>query len=582
MQLIRAQAACINGGYLYEPYIVDQVLDDDGNVLSHHDATPVRQVISEETSAIIREALEYVVSSGSGKNGQVAGYRIGGKTGTADKTGSKTDDNPKGDVVVSFMCFAPADDPQYIMLLTMDTPRRDTGTAVYGGTMVAPAASQIMAEVLPALGIEPDYTAEELAGADAAVPYVVGKSAADAKAALTAAGFGCTLVGDGRYRDGSDPGRRCHRAQQRLHHPVPGGGKAGHPLHRSQPCGADAVGGQQSAGERGTDYEGGRRRQYRRQHRQRYRHFSERGAGRPAGGRQRGDGALRRDYHGLTGGLPHFLHGFQQIFRFTFPQKRYNRVWRADALRTARTYGNNTPNTEELTMKLRELLAGIPVLDAAADSETEITGVSYDSRTHKARRPVRGHDGLCHRRSPIYRQGAGKRRGGGAVPAGAGERTALTCRTEDSRRALAVVGANWFGHPAEEMTMLAVTGTNGKTTTTYLLKAILEQALGAKVGLIGTNQNMIGQEVIPTERTTPESFEVQQLFRQMADAGCTHVVMEVSSHALALDRVYGVRYPGGNLHEPDPGSSGLPQDHGSLLRCQSHPVPELRHRRGER
>ena len=194
IELIRAQAACINGGYLYEPYIVDQVLDDDGNVLSQHDSTPVRQVISEETSAIVREALEYVVSSGSGKNGQVAGYRIGGKTGTADKTGTR---NTTREVVVSFMCFAPADDPQYIMLLTMDTPRRDTGTAVYGGTMVAPTASQIMAEILPALGIEPDYTADELAGADAAVPYVVGKSAADAKAALTAAGFACTTVGSG-------------------------------------------------------------------------------------------------------------------------------------------------------------------------------------------------------------------------------------------------------------------------------------------------------------------------------------------------------------------------------------------------
>ena len=194
IELIRAQAACINGGYLYEPYIVDQVLDDDGNVLSQHDSTPVRQVISEETSAIVREALEYVVSSGSGKNGQVAGYRIGGKTGTADKTGTR---KTTREVVVSFMCFAPADDPQYIMLLTMDTPRRDTGTAVYGGTMVAPTASQIMAEILPALGIEPDYTADELAGADAAVPYVVGKSAADAKAALTAAGFACTTVGSG-------------------------------------------------------------------------------------------------------------------------------------------------------------------------------------------------------------------------------------------------------------------------------------------------------------------------------------------------------------------------------------------------
>ena len=194
IELIRAQAACINGGYLYEPYIVDQVLDEDGNVLSQHDTTPVRQVISEETSAIVREALEYVVSSGSGKNGQVAGYRIGGKTGTADKTGTR---KTTREVVVSYMCFAPADDPQYIMLLTMDTPSRNTGTAVYGGTMVAPTASQIMGEILPALGIEPDYSAEELSGADAAVPYVVGKTAEEAKAALKSAGFTYRTVGSG-------------------------------------------------------------------------------------------------------------------------------------------------------------------------------------------------------------------------------------------------------------------------------------------------------------------------------------------------------------------------------------------------
>ena len=194
IELIRAQAACINGGYLYEPYIVDQVLDEDGNVLSQHDTTPVRQVISEETSAIVREALEYVVSSGSGKNGQVAGYRIGGKTGTADKTGTR---KTTREVVVSFMCFAPADDPQYIMLLTMDTPSRNTGTAVYGRTMVAPTASQIMGEILPALGIEPDYSAEELSGADAAVPYVVGKTAEEAKAALKSAGFTYRTVGSG-------------------------------------------------------------------------------------------------------------------------------------------------------------------------------------------------------------------------------------------------------------------------------------------------------------------------------------------------------------------------------------------------
>ena len=190
LELIRAQAACINGGYLYTPYIVDQVLDDDGSIISQHDSTPVRQVISEETSAKVRQCLEYVVASGTGKNGQVAGYRIGGKTGTADKTGTS-------DVVVSFMCFAPADDPQYIMLRTMYTPSRTTGTYPSGGNMVAPTASQIMAEILPYLGIEPDYTAEEMAGADAAVPNVVGKTAADAKAVLEGAGFACKTVGSG-------------------------------------------------------------------------------------------------------------------------------------------------------------------------------------------------------------------------------------------------------------------------------------------------------------------------------------------------------------------------------------------------
>lgn len=90
--------------------------------------------------------------------------------------------------------------------------------------------------------------------------------------------------------------------------------------------------------------------------------------------------------------------------------------------------------------------------------------------------------------------------------------------------------------------MIGITGTSGKTTSTYLIKSILEQKAGAKVGLIGTIQNMIGDRVLHTERTTPESFELQKLLREMADAGCTHVVMEVSSHALMLDRVYGIPF----------------------------------------
>ncbi len=204
-------------------------------------------------------------------------------------------------------------------------------------------------------------------------------------------------------------------------------------------------------------------------------------------------------------------------------------------------------------MKLKELLQGISVLSATADMEMEISNVSYDSRSTKPGElfvAMRGFETDGH----AY---IGK-----AVTAGA---AAVLCerppeapvpyvQVENSRRALAVLGANFFGHPADAMTMVAVTGTNGKTTTTYLLKAILEQAAGAKVGLIGTNQNMIGNEILPTDRTTPESFELQRLVAGMRDAGCTHVVMEVSSHALALDRVYGVHYAVGIF-------TNLTQDH---------------------
>ena len=190
LALIAAQAACVNGGYLYTPYLVERIADSDGNVTYRHDDTPVRQVISEQTSATVRECLEYVVASGTGKNGQVVGYRIGGKTGTADK-------GQTGDVVVSFLCFAPADDPQVIMLITMDTPSRATGTYVSGGNMVAPTASTVMAEILPYLGVEPSYSAEELLGMDTTVPNVIGMSVEAAKAKLKDRALSYKIVGDG-------------------------------------------------------------------------------------------------------------------------------------------------------------------------------------------------------------------------------------------------------------------------------------------------------------------------------------------------------------------------------------------------
>ena len=201
-------------------------------------------------------------------------------------------------------------------------------------------------------------------------------------------------------------------------------------------------------------------------------------------------------------------------------------------------------------MHLKTLLAGLSLRSATADMETEITHISYDSRTTAPGDVFVAMTGFATDGHAYI---------GKAVAAGA---AAVVCErppedssvpyvlVENSRRALAVMAANYYGHPADSMTMVAVTGTNGKTTTTYLLKAILEQELGAKVGLIGTNQDLIGDEVVPTERTTPESLELQELFARMRSAGCTHVVMEASSHALALDRVYGIHYAVGISTRP--------------------------------
>ena len=192
-------------------------------------------------------------------------------------------------------------------------------------------------------------------------------------------------------------------------------------------------------------------------------------------------------------------------------------------------------------MQLSALLEGIEILACTADKTLEVTGVCYDSRKIQPGElfvAVTGFAADGHKFIPM------------AAAKGA---LAVLCEREpeenvpyikvaSTRHALAVVSANWFGRPADNMCMIGVTGTNGKTTSTYLLKSVLEQTLGAKVGLIGTIQNMIGDTAIETERTTPESYELQQLFAQMYAAGCTHVIMEVSSHALVLNRVDTVQF----------------------------------------
>ena len=192
-------------------------------------------------------------------------------------------------------------------------------------------------------------------------------------------------------------------------------------------------------------------------------------------------------------------------------------------------------------MKLKALLDGITVLEMTADPELEIENVVYDSRKVTPGClfvAITGFAADGNRFIPMaLEKGAAV-----IVTAKKPEEDFPYVLVESDRMALAYLGINFFGKPAESMTMIGVTGTNGKTSSTLLLKQVLEKTLGAKVGLIGTMENRIGDLVIPTERTTPESFELQALFARMRDAGCTHVVMEVSSHAIALDRVGGVRF----------------------------------------
>ena len=192
-------------------------------------------------------------------------------------------------------------------------------------------------------------------------------------------------------------------------------------------------------------------------------------------------------------------------------------------------------------MKLKALLAGVPVVELAADLEMEIGEVCYDSRKVTPGAlfvAISGFASDGNRFIPVARS----RGAAVVVTAKKPEMDVPYALVSSDRLALALIAANYFEHPAEAMTMIGITGTNGKTSSTLLLKQVLEDCLGAKVGLIGTMENLIGDQVIPTQRTTPESFELQALFAQMRDAGCTHVVMEVSSHAISLERIGGIHY----------------------------------------
>ena len=198
IQLITAVSACVNGGRLMKPYLVQGVEDSEGNIVSQTEPELVRQVISEETSATVRKILEQVVGDqkeGTGHNAYVAGYRIGGKTGTSTKTTEEIAGNKE--YIVSFIGFAPADDPEIAILVLLDDPSSESGIYISGGQMAAPVVGKMMADILPYLGYEPEYTDAELENIDRPVPEVAGMSLAEAQRALTESGFKSRIIGEG-------------------------------------------------------------------------------------------------------------------------------------------------------------------------------------------------------------------------------------------------------------------------------------------------------------------------------------------------------------------------------------------------
>lgn len=193
LQLITAVCAVTNGGYLVEPYVVEDILDSNNNVVSSHETNIKRQVISEETSATLRTVMEAVVDANGGTNGSVKGYRIAAKSGTSQRMNPGDEANT---YIASYVAVAPADDPQIAVMVMADYPQNG---AIYGGTIAAPAVAAIMADTLPYLGYSPEYSEEELASMETTVPLLYGKDIAAAKNKLIASGItgGVVVKGSG-------------------------------------------------------------------------------------------------------------------------------------------------------------------------------------------------------------------------------------------------------------------------------------------------------------------------------------------------------------------------------------------------
>ena len=206
LQLVRAIASVVNGGYLLEPYVVSEVMDADGNTVLKQEPTVIRQVISEETSKTMCSLIRSVVTEGTAKNASVAGYSIGGKTGTSEKIDVLDENgNPTLDKIVSFVGIAPMDDPEYIVLVALDTPSRSTGLYISGGVMAAPTVGAVMADILPYLGVEQSFNEGEVAGKTVVLEDMTGMTAKQAEKALKEATLSARLIGTGDTVTGQIP-----------------------------------------------------------------------------------------------------------------------------------------------------------------------------------------------------------------------------------------------------------------------------------------------------------------------------------------------------------------------------------------
>ena len=206
LQLVRAISSVVNGGYLMEPYMVSEVLDADGNTVLKQEPTVIRQVISEETSKTMCKLLESVVTEGTAKNASVAGFSIGGKTGTSEKIDVlDANGNPTLDKIVSFVGVAPMDDPEYIVLVALDTPSRQTGIYISGGVMAAPTVGAVMADILPYLGVKQTFSQEDSAGQTVIMEDMTGLSPKEAEKALKQLDLTVRTVGNGQTVTGQIP-----------------------------------------------------------------------------------------------------------------------------------------------------------------------------------------------------------------------------------------------------------------------------------------------------------------------------------------------------------------------------------------